>query len=177
MPHEDAPERFDVSFFRLRASIVDSLAWVSSFELPPNLMHLLSRSVQGAGVVNHIIGGFYFFFVGELRGHAASDFPGGGFETEVLSGGKTFYALLVAAGDHDQAIETLGNAGFDDQRGFHDSYGAGIEAPDLAHPFFLSANHRGMQDPVQLVDLRRFLLRDWLEIECRVRQPGAVDGA
>src|SRR4029077_12412562 len=135
MPHEDAPERFDVSFFRLRASIVDSLAWVSSFEPPPNLMHLLSRSVQGAGVVNHIIGGFYFFFVGELRGHAASDFLAGGFEAEVVAGGKTFYALLVAAGDHDQAIETLASAGFDDQRGFHDGYGAGMGAGGFAPPF------------------------------------------
>ena len=73
-------------------------------------MHLRSRSVQGAGVVNHIIAGFYFFLVGELRGHAASDLLAGGFEAAVVAGGKTFYALLVAAGDHDQAIETLASA-------------------------------------------------------------------
>src|SRR5882762_5784912 len=159
MPHEDAPGPIRCEFLRLHSSIVGALAWLLSLQPLPNLMHLLSRSVQGAGVVNHIIGGFYFFFVGELRGHTASDFLAGGFEAEVVSGGKTFYPLLVAAGDHDQAIETLGSAGFDDQRGFYDGYGAGIAPSDLDHPFFLSANHRGMHDPVQRIDLRRFLLR------------------
>lgn len=43
-------------------------------QLFPYHTHLLAGLLEGAGVVDHIIGGFDFFCFGELRCHATLDF-------------------------------------------------------------------------------------------------------
>ena len=68
----------------------------------PYLPHLFSRLVEGAGVVDYVVGGFDFFRFGQLRGHAARDFFAGGVERQLLAGGEAGDALLIAAGHDEQ---------------------------------------------------------------------------
>ena len=56
--------RFEGYFKRLRAGV----------QFSPDLQDLFTGVLQGAGVVDHIIGGFDFFFVRKLCCHAALDF-------------------------------------------------------------------------------------------------------
>ena len=52
-------------------------AHAASTKAREDLPHLLAGFLQRAGVVNHVVGGFDFIFVGQLRGHAAGNFLAG----------------------------------------------------------------------------------------------------
>ena len=71
---------FDGGGLRSRLAGIDFLpsSWQSQgLHLFPYRTHLLAGLVERAGVVDHVIGGFDFFFFGKLRGHAAVRLPCG----------------------------------------------------------------------------------------------------
>ena len=87
--------------------------------------------VERTGVIDDVVSGFYFFCFGKLGGHAAGDFFAGRFEIDILAGSEAGDALILAAGDDDQAVELVGCSGFEYERGFDDGDCAGVRATDL----------------------------------------------
>ena len=141
----------------------------------PNYLRLLARVIEGAGVVNHKVGGFDFFCFRKLRGHAAGYFFSRRLKCQILAGGEAGDALLVSAGDNDEAVEAFGGAGFENKRGFYDGYGVWVLTAHLIHPFFLGADYRGMNDAVQFLDAgRSWRLRFGARSECRFSQLGTI---
>ena len=119
--------------------------WLYDF---PDRVDLLACVIQRARVVDDVIGGFDFFFVGELGGHAAGDFFLRGFERNAVSGGEAGYALFLGASYYDEAIKARTGAGLEKQRGFDHCDCAWVAASDFFHPFILLADDCRVNDAV-----------------------------
>jgi len=113
---------------------------------------LAPGDVERAGVVDQEIGCFYFFFIGQLRGHAAVDFFFRGFVVGAGALHPALDALFRMASNDDELVEMRLHPGFKDERGLDDGDGVRIAMFDFVHPFFLFRDDGGMDDGVEFGD-------------------------
>jgi hypothetical protein len=141
-------------------------------------MYLLAGVVEGAGVVDYRVGGFDFFGLGQLGGHAAGDFFAGGLQINILAGGEAGDALAFGAGDDDEAVELVGRTGFEDEGSFDDSDRLWmlvvVALSYFFHPFDLVAKHGGVDNLVEFRDTR--LIGRGIGGKSGGGELGAVDG-
>ena len=119
-----------------------------------NTLHLLPGGSERSGVIDYKIGSFDFFFVGNLRRHAASYFGAGSVFRNSQAAGETQNALFGMASHDDETVETAGRARFQDECGFDDGEGVRIALADLFHPLIFLCDHGGMDNLVEFLDPR-----------------------
>jgi hypothetical protein len=137
-------------------------------------LHLLLGGIERSGIIDHEIGGFNFFFVRDLRGHAARYLGAGSIFGNSYARGVTMNSLAGIAGHDDQMVETAGAATFQNQGGFDNGDRARIAPANFFHPLVFVRDHGRMDNPVEFLDSRGQATR------CAERgcgQPGAVHGS
>src|SRR5271165_5886484 len=77
-------------------------------------LYLLFGDFEGTGVVDYEIGGFDFFFVGNLGCHTTRYFGTGGVFGDSETAGEAQNALFGLAGDDDQTVKASGGVRFED---------------------------------------------------------------
>lgn len=117
-----------------------------------NLPHLFPGGIERAGVVDHEIGSFDFFFVGNLRRHAASHLGTGNVfgDSEPLR--ETQNALFGMAGDDDQIVEAGGGVCFKDEGSFDNCNGSRIALGDFFHPLVFIIDYRGVDNCIEFLE-------------------------
>jgi len=115
---------------------------------------LLLGALERSRVIDYEVGSFDFFFVGNLRRHAAGYFGTGGVFRNSKAAGETLNALFGMAGHDDQSIEAIGGMSFEDQGSFNDGDGIRIPASDFFHPPVFVLDNRGMNNFIQLLHSR-----------------------
>ena len=137
-------------------------------------LHLLLGGIGRSGVIDYEIGGFDFFFVGDLCCYAARYFGTGSVFRNSKATSKTLNALFGMAGHNDQPVETASGARFEDEGSFDDGDGARIAAPDLFHPLVFVRDYSGVDNFVEFPDARGRAAR---RAERGFGQIGAVDSS
>jgi hypothetical protein len=144
-------------------------------KLLPHLLHLLSRLVEGAGVVNNVVGGFDFFLVRKLCGHAADDFFTCGFKRDFLARGETGGSLVRVTSHDNEPIEAIFDSRLENQRRLHHGNPLRILQADRIRPFILAPDDNRVDDAVQICNAgRTFALGSIGRTECRLGELGAV---
>ncbi len=141
-------------------------------------LNLLFGGIERAGVVDHEIGSFNFFFVGNLRCHAASYLGAGSVFRDSKAASITLNALFGMAGHDDQTVKTPGDTRFEDQGSFNDGNGIRIAPADFLHPLVLVRDHGGVDNFVEFLyprrDARRRPARN---AKCGCGQSGTIDAS
>jgi hypothetical protein len=137
-------------------------------------LHLLLSGLERSGIIDHEIGGFNFFFVRNLRGHAARYLGAGSIFRDSYALGVTKNSLAGVAGHDDQMVETASAASFQNQGGFNNGDGARIAPANFFHPLVFVRNDGRMDNPVKFLDSRGQAAR-CAERGCS--QLGAVHGS
>src|SRR3954454_23421557 len=105
----------------------------------PDLAHLLASVFERPAVVDDEIRDFDLLFVRKLRRHPACNLSSRRLKIYVLPSAKSPGALLRPAGHHDQPVEALQGARFDEQCRFHHGDTMRILEADGVHPLVLAA--------------------------------------
>src|SRR5580765_2023987 len=139
-----------------------------------DLVHLRFGVINRAGVVDYEVCALDLQRIRKLRGHATYDFAAGGFDVDLEAMGIALYALFFGAGHDDQAVESIGGACFEDQRGFDYGDPARIAAAFGLHPIIFVANDGRVDDGVQFADSGA---SGWIRAEGGLGELRAIDAA
>lgn len=117
-------------------------------------MDLLFGSFGRTRIINDEIGSLDLFSVRNLGGHAPRDFRASGVFRDAEAARETLDALFGMACDHDETVEAVRGAGFEDEGGFHNSDAIRIARSDLIHPSVFVCDHGRVDDSIELLHTR-----------------------
>src|SRR5581483_8719159 len=123
-----------------------------NLKLGGNTFYLMASLVDRSRVVDHEIRPPLLFVIRDLRfGTALYLSLRLGF-THAATMGKARYLLGWAAGHHQNLVKAIMRVSFKNQRRFYHDNGMRLFNADLVHPLLLLADHRRMNNFVQLLN-------------------------